>query len=59
MKRKLKNKLDFEPVQRPVMEMCNFQITKEDHAALKAFLKKKNMRKCEFFRAVVQTIKAL
>lgn len=50
-------KINFKPTPKQKMEMCNFQITESDHKKLKSFLKKKKIRKCDFFRQIIDQMK--
>jgi hypothetical protein len=50
-------KIDIEKLKKQKMEMCNFQISEDDHKKLKEYLKKNKVKKCDFFRAVIEQIK--
>ena len=50
-------KIDLKFEKKEEMEMCNFEISKSDHQKLKLFLKKKKMKKCDFFRSVIKQLK--
>ena len=50
-------KIEFKKSKKEKMEMCNFQITEPDHKKLKSFLKKKKMKKCDFFRQIIDQLK--
>lgn len=50
-------KIDIEKLKKQKMEMCNFQISEGDHKKLKEYLKKNKVKKCDFFRAVIEQIK--